>query len=107
MSEEIRTPNAVYSLAVSPGFDKDGVCFAACRSGLYKSDDRGQSWRYAYDSLSLQSPLATLAVVTSPDFESDHSVFAGAPGGILRSVDAGETWSIALLPSPPRWSRAS
>jgi len=101
MSEEIRTPNAVYSLAVSPGFDKDGVCFAACRSGLYKSDDRGQSWRYAYDSLSLQSPLATLAVVTSPDFESDHSVFAGAPGGILRSVDAGETWGIAVLPSPP------
>jgi len=101
MSEEIRTPNAVYSLAVSPGFAQDGVCFAACRSGLYKSEDGGQAWRFAYDSLNLQSPLATLAVAVSPDFASDHSVFAGAPGGILRSVDAGETWNIAMLPSPP------
>jgi len=101
MSEEKLTPNAVYSLAASPNFRQDGICFAACRSGLFRSDDGGQTWRFSYDSLNLQSPLATLAVVISPEFASDHSVFAGAPGGILRSVDSGETWSISMLPSPP------
>ncbi len=101
MSEENLTPSAVYSLAVSPEFAQDGLCFAACRSGLYRSKDGGETWQFSYDSLNLQSPLATLAVVMSPVFASDRSVFAGAPGGILRSVDAGETWNIAMLPSPP------
>ncbi|NLE44093.1 MAG: hypothetical protein GX620_05180 [Chloroflexi bacterium] len=101
MTEDIHTPSAVYALAASPNYAEDGICFAACRSGLFRSEDRGESWQYAYGSLNLEAPLATLAVAVSPDFVSDQSVFAGAPGGILRSVNGGADWNVAMLPSPP------
>ncbi len=93
--------DAVYSLAASPAFADDGICFAARPSGLYRSTDGGQSWQPAYASLNLEAPLATTAVILSPGFAGDSHVFAGVPGGILRSMDGGQTWQVATLPSPP------
>jgi photosystem II stability/assembly factor-like uncharacterized protein len=101
VSEDAQTQDLVYSLAVSPGFAQDGICFAARGSGLYHSDDGGATWHPAYGSLNIEEALATTAVLVSPDFESDQSVFAGVHGGILRSVDGGETWHPAVLRSPP------
>jgi photosystem II stability/assembly factor-like uncharacterized protein len=101
MTEETQVPDIVYSLATSPGFAQDGLCFAAHPSGLYRSDDGGLTWQNAYASLELDVPLTTVAVAVSPNFEADRSVFAGVPGGILRSVDGGQSWYIAGLPSPP------
>jgi photosystem II stability/assembly factor-like uncharacterized protein len=105
MNEESEIQDVVYSLATSPNFAQDGVCFAARQSGLYRSDDGGLTWHSMYDSLcdsmGLEGPLTTTAVVVSPDFESTQNVFAGAQGGILRSVDGGKSWNISLLPSPP------
>jgi len=98
---EHQIQDLVYSLATSPNFAQDGICFAARQSGLYRSDDGGITWRTTYDSLDLGAPLATMAVVVSPGFVSDRSVFAGAQGGILRSVDGGKNWNVAILPSPP------
>ncbi|MBM4467753.1 MAG: hypothetical protein FJ014_19760 [Chloroflexi bacterium] len=104
---EPQIQDLVYSLATSPDFAQDGICFAARQSGLYRSDDGGITWRTTYDSLDLEAPLATTAVVVSPPFippsggVSDRSVFAGVQGGILRSVDGGQTWNVAILPSPP------
>ena len=74
---EALTEDYVYALAASPSFAQDGICFAARRSGLYRSDDGGITWRSAYGSLDLEVPLTTLAVAVSPAFESDRSVFAG------------------------------
>jgi photosystem II stability/assembly factor-like uncharacterized protein len=91
----------VYGLVVSPAFARDGVCFAARRSGLYRSDDGGVTWRSTYDSLDLQAPLATTAVAVSPDFESSPYVLAGTQGGFLRSTDGGENWQVVMLPPPP------
>lgn len=91
----------VFSLAASPKFAEDGICFAGRQSGLYRSADGGKLWRPAYESLNLTEPLATTAVAVSPDFLRDQTVFAGAPGGILRSVDGGQTWHVLLLPEPP------
>lgn len=101
--EEAQVQDIVYALATSPAFaqTKQGVCFAARSSGLYRSDDGGSTWRSAYDSLDLSEPLAATAVALSPDFESNQTVFAGAPGGVLHSVDGGQTWYVAPLPSPP------
>jgi len=99
--EETRLQDLVLSLAASPNFAQDGICFAARTSGLYRSDDGGITWRSTYDSLALEAPLATTAVVVSPNFGSDRSVFAGAQGGVLRSVDGGKNWNVAILPSPP------
>jgi len=100
-SEHTQLQDLVYALAPSPHFAQDGICFAARRSGLYRSDDGGANWRTTYDSLNLEAPLATTAVVVSPAFESDHSVLAGSQGGVLRSVDGGESWNVAVFPPPP------
>jgi len=101
MTEDYQSQDIVYSLATSPNFARDGVCFAARRSGLFRSDDGGITWRSTYDVLNLDAPLATTAVAVSPAFDSDHSVFAGVPGGILRSVNGGQSWLFAVLSSPP------
>ena len=79
----------------STQFERDGACFAARNSGLYRSDDGGRSWRSAYDALALAEPLATTAVACSPAYERDHLVIAGASGGLLRSIDGGSTWHTA------------
>lgn len=89
--------DAVYALASSPDFAQDGICFAACGSGLYRSGDGGESWR----KLPASSELVTTAVAVSPAFAQDRSVFAAVKGGILRSSDAGETWFTAAFPAPP------
>ena len=98
---ETQLQDAVYSLATSPCFARDGVCFAARPSGLYRSEDGGLTWQAAYASLELEAPLTTTAVVVSPNFEMDRSVFAGVPGGVLRSIDGGQVWSVASFPPPP------
>ena len=89
--------DATYALAASPDFARDGLCFAACGSGLYRSGDGGESWR----KLRTSSELVTTAVAVSPAFEQDRSVFAAVKGGILRSSDAGDTWFTAAFPAPP------
>ena len=98
---ESANQNHVYALAAAPGFATNGVSFAACTSGLLRSEDGGQSWCDAYSSLELQQPLACTSVVASPEFAEDRTVFAGALGGALRSVDGGSMWTVATLPSPP------
>ncbi len=101
MAEETEIQDIVYSLATSPDFAQDSICFAARSSGLYRSDDGGLTWQDAYASLELDTSLTTAAVAVSPNFEADRSVFAGVLGGILRSVDGGQSWDIVPLPSPP------
>jgi photosystem II stability/assembly factor-like uncharacterized protein len=101
MTQQAQVQEITYDLAASPGYARDGICFAACGSGLYRSQDGGVTWHNAYDALNLESPLPTLAVVVSPTFETDRTLFAGAAGGILRSFDGGKTWLTALLPAPP------
>lgn len=89
--------DAVYALAASPEFARDGICFAACGSGLYRSGDGGESWR----KLRASSESITTALAVSPAFAQDRSVFAAVKGGILRSSDAGENWFTAAFPAPP------
>lgn len=90
----------VLALAASPDFARDGLCFAACQSGLYRSQDGGLSWHSAYDSLGLSEPLATTAVAVAPEVSAAHTVVAGARGGFLLSTDSGATWQAFLLPPP-------
>jgi photosystem II stability/assembly factor-like uncharacterized protein len=101
MTQQIPVQDITYALATSPDFAQDGLCFAARGSGLYHSDDGGETWQPAYETMDLKAPLPTMAVSISPDFASDRMVFAGVPGGILRSFDGGENWDVVQLPSPP------
>jgi photosystem II stability/assembly factor-like uncharacterized protein len=98
---EDETRDYVYAIAASPDFGRDGICFAARRSGLFRSEDGGFRWQDAYRALELPEALLTPCVAVSPDFRSDHSVLAGASGGILRSVDGGRSWQAASVPTPP------
>ena len=100
-SECQQVEGAVYALAASPAFAEDGVCFAATSAGLYRTQDGGRTWQFAFDSLNLNEEMATSAVAISPYFASDRAVFAGAMGGVVRSSDGGDTWRVAMLPTPP------
>lgn len=90
----------LYSLVASPEFAKDGVLFAAKRTGLYRSTDQGRNWLPAYESLELETSLPTTAVAISPNFASDQTVFAAVEGNMLCSVDGGGTWKYAELGEP-------
>ena len=87
MSDTTIDQDVVLALAASTHFETDGVCFAARRSGLYRSADAGLTFATAYGALNLPSELPTLAVALSPAFPSDHTVFAGAEGGILHQKE--------------------
>ncbi|MEO8392688.1 MAG: YCF48-related protein [Chloroflexota bacterium] len=87
----------IYGLAVAP----EGRCFAARESGLYRSDDGGNSWHSAYDALKLNIPVSTTALAISPAFAQDRTLFAAVSGGVLRSTDGAQTWSAIPLPEPP------
>ena len=77
------------------------IFFAACNSGLSRSDDGGQTWQTAFRSLELSEPLPTITVAISPNFEHDPRLFVGLSGGIFRSLDGGQAWENILLPPPP------
>ena len=89
--------DAPFGFAASPTFARDGICFAACASGLYRSQDGGARWELLRTS---PEPLTT-AVAVSPAFADDRSLFAAVKGGVLRSVDGGDTWFTARFPAPP------
>jgi photosystem II stability/assembly factor-like uncharacterized protein len=100
------TDDLTYALAASPNYAQDGACFAARRSGLYRSVDGGSTWQDAYASLGLVAPLATMAVAVAPGPGAPGTgamgdVFAGVAGGVLRSPDGGHSWLTTPLPSPP------
>ena len=89
--------DAVYALAASPEIARDGICFAACAAGLYRSLDGGESWR----RLPALPAMAMTALALSPAFAEDRSVFAAVKGGVLRSSDGGDTWFTTAFPAPP------
>jgi photosystem II stability/assembly factor-like uncharacterized protein len=93
----------LYGLAASPDYARDGVCFAARQSGLYKSDDGGRQWTRVVTSPDPTEdqgqPITATAI--SPDFAVDRAVFAGGLGGILRSVDGGRQWTAVAFRAPP------
>ena len=89
--DELQAQDTVYALA-----EAAGSYFAGRASGLYRSDDGGQTWRNAYESLLIDLPLATTALAAQ-----GRNLFAGVKGGVLRSSDGGQTWFAAGLPTPP------
>jgi photosystem II stability/assembly factor-like uncharacterized protein len=59
----------------------DGTIFAGCRDGLYKSSDRGQSWKQVHKEGWVMNIV-----------ESDGVLIATGQKGIMRSADNGEHW---------------
>lgn len=98
LEHEEQHNDLVYALTCTTDF---ALCFAARGTGLYRSEDGGTEWNYAYTSLNFSEPMPTTSLVISPDISVEPVVIAGMPGGILRSTDAGLNWEAGVLASPP------
>ena len=90
----------VFSLAVSPA---DGAVYAGTEpSALYRSDDRGESWRELKSLLELPSrptwsfpprPWTSHVRWIAPSPHDADLLLVGIElGGLMRSTDAGRTW---------------
>lgn len=84
----------VYGIYALPDFAENGTCFAARTTGLYRSDDYGQTWRNLFQHLEVTAPVVTTCAALSPSFDEDKTLFAGVHGGVLRSFDGGSTWEM-------------
>ena len=97
MMSAIHQEDFTHSSARSSG----GMLFEARQSGLYRSDDHGETWQPAYATLNLPEPLPTTALALSPDFDADERVYAGVSGGVLLSRDGGAHWNFQSFGQPP------
>ena len=107
MKVPISLPNhalddVIYAMVVPQGSSPQelSLFLAGSSRGLYRSEDQGHTWSYAYQELVGDSPVATPALVISPQFRQDRLVFAGISGAVLRSKDAGIHWRAASFPPP-------
>ncbi len=90
----------VYALATTPDFvyQKQGVCCAACATGLYLSDHHLNSWQKIQDERN--PPAVTTAAFAADPESAVPYLFAGAYGGVLCSADGGASWHFAPLATP-------
>lgn len=69
--------------------------YAAKGSGLYRSDDNGQSWECMTDDAQTGGSVVTSVEVI------DDTLLAGLNGAVLQSTNDGESWKVMALASPP------
>ncbi len=77
-------------------------------SGLWRSDNAGESWRPAGEGIR-HSRVQSVTVSRSEQVKGRGVVYAGTePSAIFRSEDGGDTWiecsDLASLPSASEWS---
>jgi photosystem II stability/assembly factor-like uncharacterized protein len=82
--------NEMKGLALSPGYATDGKVFLAAFDGLFRSADRGLSWR---EIDTRHDELTGLAI--SPEHATDGTLVAStyAGRGVYASADRGASWS--------------
>ncbi len=65
-------------------------------SGLYRSEDAGQSWTFI-ESPNLVGGLSFFRILVDPN---DENTLVGAlSDGLYRSTDAGSTWAASIIPA--------
>ena len=89
-SATLPQPSQVSQIVLSPGFEFDGVAFAATlEDGVLRSSDDGQRWHtWNFGLLDRE----TLALAVTPEFASDETVFVATSSGIFRSTNGGRAW---------------
>lgn len=100
LKESKESKDYIYDVALSPCFLENGICFAGRETGLWRSEDGGQTWQNVFDRLGTDQKISALAVCVSPNFKTDGVVFVGSTGVMLKSEDKGETWTALKLDSP-------
>ncbi len=92
-----------YSVAVSPGFSADGTVHVASFEGVFKSTDRGETWRQG----DLYHQRITRQLVCSPTFAQDGLLYAGNyGGGPFLWNDSTGTWTGLAKGITSLWSGA-
>jgi photosystem II stability/assembly factor-like uncharacterized protein len=86
------TPHDVISvLEISPSYNEDRSLFIVIANRLFKTIDRGFSWKQIVWGLDNRSMLSSIAI--SPSFKFDKTVFISSKGdGIYKSQDKGSSW---------------
>ena len=99
MTQDLAETSVIHVL-LSPAFGTDDTVFVLAHApiqsvgnALYKSTDRGETWRQLRPNLPVDSGYSiTNGIVISPAFGSDGTFFAATLDGLLRSTDQGITW---------------
>ena len=94
------TDTFMVHVLISPSFGTDNTVSVLAHApiqsvgnALYKSTDRGETWRQLLPNLAVDSGYSvTSGIVISPAFGTDGIFFAATPDGLLRSTDEGVTW---------------
>lgn len=83
-----------WSIAFSPSFEQDGNIFIGTNKGIYKSIDKGRSWRQSTKGIG-RKLVPTIEI--SPNFQDDQTLFVGtARGELFVTQDAGENWKMVF-----------
>jgi photosystem II stability/assembly factor-like uncharacterized protein len=87
---------SISSLVIAPG--SPAIFYAGGYGRVFKSTDRGKTWRASSSGFEATTTVATLAV----DPQHSQTIFAGDPwsgpggarsSGLFKSIDGGLTWS--------------
>lgn len=90
---------AVQAIVQHPQFEN--IIFAATRKGIYKSEDKGNTWRDVRASADPKFQFWSVEV----DPRDPNHLFAGtAPISVFESHDCGETWTECAVDHPARFT---
>jgi hypothetical protein len=97
----------VKTVAASPVYAADGTLFAGTDHGLFRSTDRGATWRQMTPGDRPDHDAIFSQVRVSASFAADGTVFAAYEDrtdgrrGLYQSSDRGETWAVQTAPFAP------
>lgn len=78
----------VFSVQLSPNYNRDKTIFSLVRGAVYKSEDSGNSWRRMVQGLDHKQMLFSLDLA-----DDAQTLFVSSLGdGVYKSKDGGETW---------------
>jgi photosystem II stability/assembly factor-like uncharacterized protein len=101
-SEVNKGPTRVTQMLFDP-FEPNTLWAGVEIGGIFRSDDRGRSWKFLVNGL-VSGDVHGLAVVRQSDGRA--AVLATTNKGLHRSLDQGETWTFEKLDSSWQYCRA-
>ncbi|HEB87257.1 MAG TPA: hypothetical protein ENI68_09635 [Gammaproteobacteria bacterium] len=87
-ADEYKNPH-FFKIAVSPEYSSHGNAFVAGFSGLFRTDNKGETWT----ELETRPARNIEGIAVSPSFPGDQLIaLAAYEGGTYVSTDSGKTW---------------